>query len=176
MVVISAPCGGDGEGEAGVDAAAVEEHGAGAALAVVAALFGAGEVEVLAQGVEQGGAGVERELVRFAVDLEGEVEHLRRAWPDRLRLGESDGGQAGGDAGAEDAGGLDEAAAGEAGVRRGAQRVASSSSRSAQGGLTHWGASGVGWWSDGWGGVSYSDRRAVQGKDAHRGEHPDAAV
>ena len=56
--------GGDGEGEAGVDAAAVEEDGAGSALAVVAALFAAGEFEVFAQGVEERGAGVEGEGVR----------------------------------------------------------------------------------------------------------------
>ena len=34
---------GDGEGEAGVDAAAVDEDGAGSALAVVAAFLAAGE-------------------------------------------------------------------------------------------------------------------------------------
>ncbi len=68
----------DGEGEAGVDAAAVDEDGAGSALAVVAALFAAGELEVFAQGVEERGAGVERERLRGAVDLEGEFGDLRR--------------------------------------------------------------------------------------------------
>ena len=62
----------DGEGEAGVDAAAVDVDGAGSALAVVAALLGAGEVEVFAQAVEQGGAGVEAEVVDLAVDVEGD--------------------------------------------------------------------------------------------------------
>ncbi len=66
--------GGDGEGEAGVDAAAVDENGAGSALAVVAAFLAASEVEVLAQGVEERGAGVERKSVRGAVDLEGEID------------------------------------------------------------------------------------------------------
>ena len=45
--------GGYGEGEAGVDAAAVEQDSAGAALAVIAALFAAGEVEVFAEEVKQ---------------------------------------------------------------------------------------------------------------------------
>ena len=43
----------DGERQAGIDAPAVDQHGAGAALAAVAALLGAGEVEPLAQQVEQ---------------------------------------------------------------------------------------------------------------------------
>ncbi len=38
---------GDGEGKAGVDATAVQEHGTGTALAVVAAFFTAGEVQLL---------------------------------------------------------------------------------------------------------------------------------
>ena len=60
----------DRERQAAVRAAAVEQHGAGAALAVVAALLGAGEAEVLAQRVEQRGAGVELERARLAVDGE----------------------------------------------------------------------------------------------------------
>ncbi len=48
-----------GERQAGIDPPPVDHHGAGAALAVVAALLGAGQVQVLAQGVEQRGAGVE---------------------------------------------------------------------------------------------------------------------
>jgi hypothetical protein len=40
-----------GQREAGVDAAPIDQNGAGAALAVVATLFGARQVEVLAQGV-----------------------------------------------------------------------------------------------------------------------------
>ncbi len=39
---------GDGEGEAAIDAPAIEQDGAGAALPVVAALLGAGEAEPLA--------------------------------------------------------------------------------------------------------------------------------
>src|SRR3954452_15369719 len=44
----------DREGEAGVVAPAVDEHGAGAARPLVAAFLRAGEVEVLAQGIEEG--------------------------------------------------------------------------------------------------------------------------
>jgi hypothetical protein len=40
------------EREAGIDAAAVNQNGAGAALAVVAALLGSGEIEIKAQRVE----------------------------------------------------------------------------------------------------------------------------
>ena len=54
----------EGEGEAGVDAAAVDQDRARAALAVVATLLCAGELEAFAQGVEQGGAGIDLEIVR----------------------------------------------------------------------------------------------------------------
>ena len=52
--------------------APVEQHGAGAALPVVAALLRAGQIEPLAQGVEQGGAVVERQDV-VAVDAERDL-------------------------------------------------------------------------------------------------------
>ena len=45
--------------QAGIDAPAVEQHGAGAALALIAAFLRAGEVEVLAQHVEERGARIE---------------------------------------------------------------------------------------------------------------------
>lgn len=60
----------DGEREAGVDAATVHVNGAGSALAMITALLGAGQGEVFAQAVEQGGAGVESEGVGLSVDLE----------------------------------------------------------------------------------------------------------
>src|SRR5439155_6919108 len=69
---------GDREGEAGVDAAAVEENGAGSALTVVATLLAAGKFEVFAQGVEERRARVEGEGVRCAVDLEGQGHGMRR--------------------------------------------------------------------------------------------------
>src|SRR6266851_2730990 len=59
-----------GEGEAGVHAAAVDMDGAGSALTVVAALLCAGEIEVLAEAVEEGGAGVDLEAMVFPVDAE----------------------------------------------------------------------------------------------------------
>jgi hypothetical protein len=61
-----------GEGEAGVHAAAVDMDGAGSALAMVAALLCAGEIEVLAEAVEEGGAGVDLEAMVFPVDAEGD--------------------------------------------------------------------------------------------------------
>ena len=61
------------EREAGVDAASVDDHRAGATLAVIATFLGAGEVQVVAQRVEQRGARVELERVRFAVHLEREL-------------------------------------------------------------------------------------------------------
>ena len=104
------------EGEARVDAAAVDEDGAGAALSVVATLLGAGEREVLTQGIEQGGAGVDGEGVLLAVYLEGERHGLRSSGcGDAGLLGGGDTGQAGGNAGGEDAGSLDEGSAGELG-------------------------------------------------------------
>ena len=44
------------ERQTGVDPPAVDQHRAGAALAVIAALLGAGQVQMFAQGVQQGGA------------------------------------------------------------------------------------------------------------------------
>ena len=43
----------DGEHQAGVHPPAVDQHGAGATLAVVAALLAAGQPQVIAQGVQQ---------------------------------------------------------------------------------------------------------------------------
>ena len=57
----------DGQRQARVGAAAVDQHRAGTALAVRAAVLGAGQVEVLAQEVEQRRAGVDRDVVRDAV-------------------------------------------------------------------------------------------------------------
>ena len=68
----------DGERETGIDAPAVGDHRAGAALAVVAALLGAGEMQVIAQRVEQRGARVELERLLFAVDLERDLRNHRR--------------------------------------------------------------------------------------------------
>ena len=53
MVVIAAPSRFDAQHQAGVDDAAVEDHGAGAAVAVVAAFLGAGQPDDVAQAFEQ---------------------------------------------------------------------------------------------------------------------------
>ena len=50
--------------------AAVDVNRAGAALALIAAFFRPRQGEVFAQGVQQGHPRFERELVRFAVDIE----------------------------------------------------------------------------------------------------------
>ena len=65
------------EGKEGVDGRTVGDRRARAALAVVAAFVGAGQVQVFAQGVEQGGAGVDCEGLRFAVHLQGNLTHGR---------------------------------------------------------------------------------------------------
>jgi hypothetical protein len=60
-----------GEAEACVDAAAIHDDGAGTALAVIAAFLRSGEMQVLAQRVEQRGPGIELQRARDAVHLEG---------------------------------------------------------------------------------------------------------
>jgi hypothetical protein len=63
----------DRERQTGVHAPPVEENGAGATLAAITAFLGAGEVEALAQQVEQGDAGIfERDRVVNAVDGEAD--------------------------------------------------------------------------------------------------------
>ncbi|GGE49046.1 hypothetical protein GCM10007276_27720 [Agaricicola taiwanensis] len=56
------------EDEAGVDAPPVDQHGAGTALAMIAALLGAGEVEMIPQEIEEGGPGRDMEFEAIAVD------------------------------------------------------------------------------------------------------------
>ena len=58
----------DRQREAGIDPPPVDQHGAGAALAVIAALLGAGQIEMVAQRVEQGRPRRELELRLDAVD------------------------------------------------------------------------------------------------------------
>ena len=63
-----------GERKAAVYAAAVDVNRAGAALPVIAAFLGAGEVNALAQGVEQSGARVEvAQGVVLAIDAQRDV-------------------------------------------------------------------------------------------------------
>jgi hypothetical protein len=56
----------------------IHQYGAGAALAVVAALLRAREAQMLPQGVEQSGACVDPQRVRRAVHLQGDFRHDRR--------------------------------------------------------------------------------------------------
>lgn len=57
--------------------AATDQHRAGAALDMVAALLRTGQLQVPAQSVEQGGSGVQRPIVASAVDLQAQRHHLR---------------------------------------------------------------------------------------------------
>ncbi len=70
------------ERQAGEYAGAVQVHGAGAALSLIAALLGAVEAEMLAQRVEQGDARLERKCMGAPVDAEmrgGDGRHMRPA-------------------------------------------------------------------------------------------------
>jgi hypothetical protein len=67
----------NGEREAGIDPAAVHQHGARAALAVITALFRAGQVEMVAQRIEQCRPRREFELLLNAVD---EQRHRYILW------------------------------------------------------------------------------------------------
>jgi len=68
----------DGEGQAAIDAPAVEQDGAGAALPVVAALLGAGEAEPLAQRIQQRRARIDNQRVCCPVHLQGDLKVHRR--------------------------------------------------------------------------------------------------
>src|SRR5262249_3551857 len=79
--------------EAGIDPPSVDQDGAGAALAAIAALLGAGEMQALAQEIEQRDARIfERHVAPYTVDSEadgesharlrsGETRHIRRHPP-----------------------------------------------------------------------------------------------
>src|SRR5262249_43687790 len=64
--------------EARIDAPALEENGAGAALAVVAPLFRSGEVEIEAQRIEQRGPWCDCEFALHAVDVKRDRRFLWR--------------------------------------------------------------------------------------------------
>src|SRR5271163_1888226 len=59
-----------GERQAGVDATAVQQHRASAALAMIAPLLGSREREMLTQSIEKGCPRIERQTMEQAVDLE----------------------------------------------------------------------------------------------------------
>ena len=60
-----------GKRQARVHALAVHMHRAGAALAVIAALLGAGQVQVFAQAIEQRGPRIDAQRIALAVYLQG---------------------------------------------------------------------------------------------------------
>ena len=68
------------ESEARIDPPAIDQDRAGAALAVVAALLGPGEIEMQAQQVEQRRPRRDREFVLDAIDVQGN-RHSRSAFP-----------------------------------------------------------------------------------------------
>ena len=73
-----------GEREARIDAPPVEQHRAGAALAVVATLLGSGQVEMVAQGIEQRGPRRDFELPLHAIDDQANAQLAGRR--DRIRI------------------------------------------------------------------------------------------
>src|SRR5205085_12019405 len=79
----------DGEREAGVGAAAVDQDRAGAALPVVAGLLRAGQAESLAQEVEQGGPRVDLQRVLLAVDAQRDLDEDGRHGEGGTRDGRS---------------------------------------------------------------------------------------
>jgi hypothetical protein len=58
-----------GKRQAGIDAAPVQQHRAGAALAVVAAFLGSRQPEMLTKRIEQGRARIETQDAGLTVDL-----------------------------------------------------------------------------------------------------------
>jgi hypothetical protein len=64
-----------GEAETGIYAAPIDVHGARTALAMIASLFGSGQMEMLPQAIEQSGARIDPQIVLLAV-------HTKRDWND----------------------------------------------------------------------------------------------
>jgi hypothetical protein len=77
MVLMSWPCAESAKGQARQHAAARDQHGAGAALAMVAAFLAAGETDMFAQGVEHRGAGIDPERFVLAINAQRHVDGQR---------------------------------------------------------------------------------------------------
>ena len=58
------------EERAPVHAASVDQHRARAALAMVAALFRAGQAQMLATQIEEGGSDIDLDVMRLTIDCE----------------------------------------------------------------------------------------------------------
>src|SRR5262245_41886089 len=67
----------DGKRQARIDAPPVNEHGAGAALALIAAFFGSRQVQMLAQQVKERCAGIQHEGMTRPVDGQAHRDRLR---------------------------------------------------------------------------------------------------
>ncbi len=78
IVVICLPCAASRERQARQHPLTVDMHGAGAALAVVAAFLGAGQVHVLAQRVQKGGAHIHHHAVVTAIDVQHRLGRPQR--------------------------------------------------------------------------------------------------
>src|SRR5262245_52901141 len=72
----------DGQRRAGIDRLAVHDHRAGAASGAVADPLGAGDVQIVAQRVEQRDARFDAHLLRGAVDVECDVDLARAEYWD----------------------------------------------------------------------------------------------
>src|SRR5262245_10951181 len=68
----------DGKRQARIDAPPVNEHGTGAALALIAAFFRPGQVQMLAQQVKERCAGIEHEVMMRPIDAQAHRDCLRR--------------------------------------------------------------------------------------------------
>ena len=88
MVVMRRPWHSTGQRQAREHGLAVDQHRARPALAELAAVLGAGEVQVLAEHLEQGLVGGHEKLAVLAVHLQGQTQlHAGRLL--ELRLNES---------------------------------------------------------------------------------------
>ena len=65
----------DRERQARIDPPPTHDDRAGAALAVIATLLGAGEMQMFAQRIKQRRPRVERDFARLAIDVEGDFRH-----------------------------------------------------------------------------------------------------
>jgi hypothetical protein len=59
-----------GEAETGIHAPAIDVHSARTALAVIASLFGSGQMQMLSQTIEKSGTRIDPQIVFFSVHTE----------------------------------------------------------------------------------------------------------
>ena len=93
IVVIALPATAPTRVEAGAGRLAVDQHGAGAAPALAAAVLGAGQVQVVAQDAQQAAVGIGVDAVGLAVDVQ--LGHTFRHGPLTVPIpgGSRDGGR-----------------------------------------------------------------------------------